>query len=318
MFREFVLINQNSGNMDTETPDQLYDGEDETVKIWQWSDQSPIGKPYARFKHIKKSPLQYSFAVEGTQWNSSQIVMEGASGSAWNALTRGFEVARLSQNQTEAELNRGYQLAGMDLTEQRSETAYLQARLGNITGTIGGIFGNFVTGNYGGAIAAGASGIVAGAFQNQNRMYEEQAQRLNREEAAARYELEERARNRERNAASVNYLKSTVTAPTVLFTPSVNLSSYGYNRYSVYEIRPTKEDIISLDRYFQRYGYAGLHLPLTKEAFTRRQYFNFVQAGDINIKSSLPLRVREKAIAELNSGGRYWRVLPDASYYDQN
>ena len=318
MYREFVLINQNSGNMDTETPEQLYDGNDATISVWEWSDPSVLGKPYARFKYLKKSPLQFSFAVEGTQWNSSQIVMEGASGSAWNALTRGFEVARLSQSQTEAELNRSFQLASQRLTEQRSKTGYEQAVLGNITGTTAGVIGGFMSGNLGGAAQAAAQGLTTAMFSNQNRSYELQAERINREEAAARYEFEERARNRERNAASANYLKSTITAPTVLFTPSVNLSSYGYNRFSVYEIRPTKEDIISLDKYFQRYGYSGLHLPLTKNAFTRRQYYNYVQAGDINFKSTLPLRVREKAIAELNNGGRYWRVLPDSSYYDQN
>ena len=88
-----------------------------------------------------------------------------------------------------------------------------------------------------------------------------------------------------------------------------------------YEIRKSDDDLKSEDMYYQRYGYNGLHRPLTAQCFNERQYYNYVQAFDVNIKNSTAqfgLRVRTKAISQLNKGVRVWKVLPDASYYETN
>ena len=111
---------------------------------------------------------------------------------------------------------------------------------------------------------------------------------------------------------------NNVVAPTVSFSPVQNLGLYGYNYFVVYETRMQDEDIIAFDKYLQRYGINGLHRPLTKQCFNERQYYNYVQAFDINIKSNFGKRVREAAISQLNNGVRTQKVLPDASYYELN
>ena len=114
------------------------------------------------------------------------------------------------------------------------------------------------------------------------------------------------------------YKNNNVVAPTIMFTPEQNLGLYGYNKFAIYEIRKSDEDLKSEDMYYQRFGYSGLHRPLTGACFNTRQFYSYVQAFNINIKSNFGLRIRQKAINQLNQGVRVWKVLPDASYYETN
>ncbi len=318
LYREFVLANQGSGGLNMKTPAQVYNGTDTALKVLEWADPSATGKPMARFSYIKGTPYQYAETVEGTQWGSSQIIMEGASGSAWNALTRGYEMARLSQAQQEAEINRGFESERLLLQAAQSQYGYDTGRTQRAISAASSMLSAGLSGNITGVLGAGANAVLSQSIAAGNRQYELQAEQINRAEAAARFELSQMARARERNQSGADYLRAQTAAPTVLFTPSINLALYGYDFFSVYEIRPTEEDIKSMDRYFQRYGYRGLHEPLTSSAFTKRQYYNYVEAHGVNIKSTAPKRLRERAIEQLNSGGRFWRVLPDAQYYETN
>jgi hypothetical protein len=133
------------------------------------------------------------------------------------------------------------------------------------------------------------------------------------------YALSEARIQQSINENQVGLIKNNnIVAPTLMFTPEQNLGLYGYNKFAIYEIRKSDEDLKSEDQFYQRFGYCGLHRPLTASCFDTRQYYTYVQAFNINIKSSFGMRIRQKAIAQLNSGVRVWKVLPDASYYELN
>lgn len=136
----------------------------------------------------------------------------------------------------------------------------------------------------------------------------------------AKRDLIMRARAQEINQTTVGELQSrNVVAPSVMFSPEINLGLYGYNKFGYYETCMHPDDMLEADRYFQRFGYSGLHKPLTAAVFNTRQYYNFVQAFGISIKTQgYGMRIRERAVAQLNSGVRVWHVLPDSSYYDLN
>ena len=140
-------------------------------------------------------------------------------------------------------------------------------------------------------------------------------------------EYEQRFANEDINLAinknGIELLKNNrCVAPTVAFSPEINLGLYGYNYFVVYETRKTLADLKSEDDYYQRYGYSGLHRPLTQQCFKERTHYNFVQAFDINLKGyqglNYGMRVNSVAIAQLNGGVRVWRELPNAAAYQTN
>ncbi|MBQ5473933.1 MAG: hypothetical protein IIT65_04380, partial [Lachnospiraceae bacterium] len=108
-------------------------------------------------------------------------------------------------------------------------------------------------------------------------------------------------------------------APTSLYMPEPSLAMYGLNKFICFETWMSAQDLQELDYYFQRFGY-NMHKKLDSTSFDKRDYYTYVQAYDINIKSSgsFGLRVRQKGIAQLASGQRFWKVLPDPSYYESN
>lgn len=132
-------------------------------------------------------------------------------------------------------------------------------------------------------------------------------------------EFEMQALQQKVNENQVGLIKQNgVVAPYVSFTPEQNLGLYGYNKFAIYEIRKSDEDLKMEDAYYQRFGYNGIHRPLTSACFNARQYYTYVQAFNINIDSPYGMRIRQKGIAQLNSGVRVWKVRPNPSYYETN
>lgn len=305
MFRSFAIMNVGSGDTVTRKPSELYNG-DAYPSLWVWSDPCATGKPYARFSHINSTPIQYADCVQGLQWNNNQLTMEGASGSFWNSMNFAYQQQNLDRQQARNDFD--LQVAESDLAQRGIEAAINTAAnpIGEGIGFAADLIGRTWSGNSS-SFNPQTSFSSIGKFANQTRdtMFNfaqrgsEQAQRVNE-----------------------NYTtmlkNNNVVAPTVSFSPVQNLGLYGYNYFTVYEVRMQDSDIIAFDRYLQRYGVNGLHRPLTKDCFNVRQYYNYVQAFDINIKSNFGKRIREAAISQLNNGVRTWKVLPDSSYYELN
>ena len=335
-FRDISLVNLGSGDMISKTPEELYDGTHTYPSVNIWADPTSTGKPYARFSYIKGSPLQWFDNVKGLQWANSQIVMEGASGSLWNSIDNAFANQRLqrqiSENNFNAAVSTQQTLLGFDkAATQRDQSgvdimwetfskgvgavgsAYVKAKTGDVSGAVDTVseYVNSVGTNY-----------INRAHQADLMVYDLQSMKNNELANTSLAEMAKQTVQNQINQNNIGLIRSNrVVHPTVTFTPEQNLGLYGYNHFVAYEIRKSFNDLKSEDMYYQRYGYNGLHRPLTNQAFKERTYYNYVQAFDVNLKAAskeFGLRVRTKAIAQLNKGVRVWRVLPDPQYYESN
>ena len=353
-YRNYVIVNLGSGDMSIKKAYEVYNSESEAnaPAVLIWADPTSTGKPYARFNYIKDNPLQWSDTVKGLQWANSQISMEGASGSLWNSINAAFANQTLQRQQTEADLNNRYAsmkqgnamaMSSLDYAtqtlmfdEQRKQigTNYGQSLGSSLGQALGALFGAGSAGSgAAGAAVMGAGAIGAGAqlMNSLDQLSIQQAQaqqaraiQIDQEQADFKQLGEQKSLQDAKIAQAVNenqiglYKNNVVVAPTIMFTPEQNLGLYGYNKFAVYEIRKSDEDLKSEDMFYQRFGYSGLHRPLTAQCFNERQYYSYVQAFNVNIKSHFGMRIRQKAIAQLNAGVRVWKVLPDASYYELN
>ena len=327
-YRNYVIANIGSGDMSIKDPAEIYDGS-AAPSILIWSDPTSTGKPYARFKYIKGNPLQYVDCVRGLQWANSQIVMEGASGSVWNSLNTAFSNQQLQRSQSLNLFNQSVALQQGAIQAQKIGNEYTAFGINQTMGILGGLPGAVV-----GAIGGGMESATGYGMQTLGKMAQMQLtdrnMQLNLESlrtemsaAQGRTEMANQNIQNQINQNAIGLLKSnSVIAPTVSFTPEQNLGLYGYNKFVIYEVRKSAADLKSEDQYYQRFGYNGLHRPLTKQCFNERDYYCYVQAFDVNLKgagnSEYGLRVRTKAIAQLNKGVRVWKVKPDASYYESN
>lgn len=339
MFRSFAVMNIGSGDMVSKRPSELYNG-GTAPSLWVWSDPCATGKPYARFSHINSTPIQYADCVQGLQWNNNQLTMEGASGSFWNNMQFAYQSQSLSRSQMAQDY--ALQRANVDNQSAMLKEGAKSAAIAGLAGAaaaagaalaapvivpVAGATALTVSGSTAAGVAAAGTSILPTLFdvsggnsqglgssltgfgQAQNQYYRTQQD----------FALKQQDLNQQKNENYTTLLRNNnVVAPTVSFSPVQNLGLYGYNYFTVYEVRMQDSDVIAFDRYLQRYGVNGLHKPLTKDCFNVRQYYNYVQAFDINIKSHFGKRVREAAISQLNNGVRTWKVLPDASYYELN
>ena len=351
-YRKYIIVNLASGDMSIKSPHEIYDGESTAPKILVWADPTSTGKPYARFSYIKDNPLQWADCVKGLQWSNNMLCMEGASGSLWNSINAAFANQTLQRQQTEADLNNRYAsmkqgnamaMSSLDYAtqtlmfdEQKKQigTNYGQSLGSSLGQALGALFGAGSAGSgAAGAAVMGAGAIGAGAqlmnSLDQLNIQQAQAQQaraiqVDQEQLDFKQLGEQKSLQDAKIKQSVNenqiglYKNNSVVAPTIMFTPEQNLGLYGYNKFAVYEIRKSDADLKSEDMFYQRFGYSGLHRPLTAQCFNERQYYSYVQAFNVNIKSPFGMRIRQKAIAQLNAGVRVWKVLPDASYYELN
>lgn len=310
LYRTLSIMNLGSGDLTTRKPSELYNG-GTAPSVQLWSDMTATGKPYARFAYIAGTTNQYAGCVQGLQWNNNQLVMEGASGSFWNSISNGFSKQTLERNQE----RENYEL------QKAIDKTSANMKLGAV-GAIGNAAISLASGDLAG-FASNTVGVVGDAALNAFGVRSEMSFLgkgiREMQDEMKESEWQSSAQAQARNENSLSLLQSnSVVAPSVSFSPVQNLGLYGYNYFIAYETRMQDDDVKALDKYFQRYGYNGLHRPLTKECFNQRQYYSFVQAFDINIKSSFGKRIREAAIAQLNSGVRVWNVLPDSKYYEVN
>lgn len=335
-YRQYVLLNIGSSDMCIKQPEELYSITDDNKypSIYLWSDPTATGKPYARFQYIKDNVIQYADAVKGLQWNNNQLVMEGASGSLWNSISAAFNHSTYEREKGMTMMNASYaaKSASLDLQQavlNRNQQVVKDA----ISVGAGGLnaFFNAPDPTFGVGAAAGTAFSGMGRSLLNQKLADDQMQlsnkmiqnRFNQSQYNADMQLAQIQQNINQN--QIGLIKNNnLVAPTLLFTPEQNLGLYGYNYFVLYEIRKSVDDLKSEDQYYQRYGYNGLHRPLTAACFNARQYYSYVQAFNVNIKTSgqpgqsFGLRVRAKAIAQLNAGVRVWKVLPDTNYYETN
>lgn len=354
MYRSISLQNMASGGIITkpiyelsytdhsQAGDPLY----QHPVISVWSDPVSTGKPVAKFMSDVASPVVFADTVSGSQWLNSQLVMEGASGSLWNSLNNSFNQQVIDK---EGQLATILQLKGDDISSRNRDLAQMRydnygfslgakivgaaslAGLSLVGGTGVSVGGQVVSGAASGfakKAMQGAGGLAGSIGSPLSISLNEATMQANIDNIkdmmamnAQSYEKNKDLSVQRANELELGMIKNNnIVAPTSMFVPQPNLAMYGYNNFIIYETKLQKDDLISLDQYFQRFGYNGLHKPLTANSFNCREYYCFVQAFDINLKSGTGygMRVRNKAISQLNNGVRVWKVLPDAQYYELN
>lgn len=308
LYNSYTISNIASGDSVTRKASEIYTSGSTSPRIIIWSDVSPSGKPYARFKSINGNTLQYESPCQGSQWNNNQLCFNGASGSLWNTLNYSFSNATNDRNMINANNQYWYD------SNVNNVNSRIQRDLGvTPTGLLkGASYAADMLKVGAGLLSGETSAQAVGGTQVGSMMMEDMLRDAN-------YKNQYQAYQQTSNELAANlYRQNNVVAPTVMFTPNPGLSIYGYNNFVIYQTRLSEIDIQALDDYFQRYGYSGLTEPLTSSSFDRREYYTYVEAYDVNIKNSYGLRVRNKGIQQLNSGVRVWKVLPDSSYYDLN
>lgn len=155
--------------------------------------------------------------------------------------------------------------------------------------------GNIIGGTLG-SVASFATGDVAGGLQASGntlqRTYND-VQNFNNEKL--RFE-------QQRN----------LVVPEIAFPRDQSIQDYIGNGFFFYRVRISNNDAVRLDNFLTQYGYA-VDKKLEKSDFTNRQYFNFVQATNVQLEVERPLRMRNLAKAEIANGVRLWHVAPNVA-----
>ena len=320
-YRNYVITNLASGDTCSKPVYELYNGTDQNPKIWLWSDPCSTGKPYARFKWIKDNPLQYVDCVHGMQWANHQLLLEGASGSMWNSISAAMTNRNVAIQQ---EQNRYDYSFAMQRNQNAAQYIYdsIPNQVGsNIMNSLQSAGQSIASGDILGGFAA-AGNMIYGAKQMEADGYKQLKDlRTQGMQDDKNYEIQQMRAKQALNQNGIELLKNnSVVAPTAMFTPEQNLGLYGYNYFVVYETRKSLEDLKSEDQYYQRFGYNGLHRPLTQQCFKERDHYSYVQAFDINMRGvyNFGMRMITGAIAQLNQGVRVWKELPNAAAYETN
>lgn len=120
-------------------------------------------------------------------------------------------------------------------------------------------------------------------------------------------------------ANSQEIANAVIQSPETWFPIDNTLSLFYGNSYYVIRERLSDEDTLKFDKYLTMYGYK-VNEPLTKECFYGRQYFNYIKAEGINIKTinRVPLRLKQIAIEQLQGGIRIWHTLVNSNAYNNN
>lgn len=120
-------------------------------------------------------------------------------------------------------------------------------------------------------------------------------------------------------ANSQEIANAVIQSPETWFPIDNTLSLFYGNSYYIIRERLSDEDTLKFDKYLTMYGYK-VNEPLTKECFYGRQYFNYIKAEGINIKTinRVPLRLKQIAIEQLQGGIRIWHTLVNSNAYNNN
>lgn len=111
------------------------------------------------------------------------------------------------------------------------------------------------------------------------------------------------------------YAQSQVQAPELTTSPALGLQNYLDNTFDIIELRPYDNDLINIDKFYARYGYAQPNIPFTKNYLNSRPDFNYIEGHGIHIAPTAAANygksIVEAAEAQLNGGCTIWHVKPN-------
>ena len=127
--------------------------------------------------------------------------------------------------------------------------------------------------------------------------------------------------NRSRSLEEAKLLAANyAVAPEIAFPPAESIRDFVGNRFRLYQITPTDNDLKRMDRILNMYGYKDVGSTLTLDDLSAGKYYSYVQASNIAMEtSSMAAKwLKELVYEQFAAGIRIWKQKPDFSLYDQN
>lgn len=127
--------------------------------------------------------------------------------------------------------------------------------------------------------------------------------------------------NRSRSLEEAKLLSSNyAVAPEIAFPPAESIRDFVGNRFRLYQITPTDNDLKRMDRILNMYGYKDVGSTLTLDDLSAGKYYSYVQASNIAMEtSSMAAKwLKELVYEQFAAGIRIWKQKPDFALYDQN
>lgn len=306
LFGQEVLFSKTSGSMNVQGYTELTD---RSVQVW--AIPTTTGTPYARYKGIKQHAYGYDQAVQGTSWQKSSIVLEGASGSTFTQLNAQYAQQSLTRT--------------MAQTDYSNQSSIVKNALG-VAQTVAGGIGSFISGkretgskllegDWAGAVGSQAStigGIISTGFNLANKAVDIFAQRKARDFTAESLQQQQ-------NQLITDSVQQSLQAPNVNFVPDLNGAIINDNGFYCYTVNTSAKDRERLKNYFNRFGYNGLYKPLTYAEINVKKRVNFVQAEGVCLKHKY---YAERDLYEINDmfarGVWLWNERPTQTAFSDN
>lgn len=114
------------------------------------------------------------------------------------------------------------------------------------------------------------------------------------------------------------YMDNMIVAPQLNFPRSETIRDAVGNGYVLWRNYLDPDDVDRLDVILNMYGYKDIK-KLEKSDFTNRQYYNYVEAGDVKISytNAVNKRIVELAESQVEAGVRVWHRKPDTALFNQ-
>lgn len=275
-------------------------------------DPRPTGKPI--YKPLLKNTPSETFisSVRGEQWASAPITYENA--SAIDLTIQKFNNNRdLAKGEFEMDQMMNYVNAAAGVFGGGYSSA-ANSRGGQYLGT-GVVGGNGKAGTHPykfDNVLQTAPGGMSSSIPFVSGAVNLGATVVGNEMGKARFAME-RA-----NEKANFYMDNIIVAPQLNFPRSETVRDIVGNGYMIWRTYLDPDDVDRLDVILNMYGYKDIK-KLEKSDFTNRQYYNYVEAGDVKITytNAVCKRVREIAQRQVEAGIRIWHRRCDTALFNQ-
>lgn len=299
-FNKINVASFTSGDELDYNPSDIVRWSDNTFQFVYWHDPSPNGKTYIRpivFQGLDCSDDGIYFqCITGSTWLNTQVSFEAREGWAINKKLYGLAVEK-----------QGY-AGAFNLIDSFANIGKMVTGASNLNATMwdGGFTG---------------AGYIPQSPTN-NQLYASQTTYTSGPNPISLIDNAKNGINLNINKRQnrINYIAdNALVSPTIKFPRDNSLIDLIGNGFFIIRSRLSDNDSQRFDKYLTEYGYA-VNEPLTKECFYGRQYFNYIEATEVNIKTinRIPLRLKQIAIEQLEGGVRIWHTLVNANAYNSN
>lgn len=308
------------------------DANNQQLPMFGAFDPRPTGKPI--YKPLLKNTPSETFisSVRGEQWASAPITYENASAidltiQKFNN-NRDLAAGEFELNQMMSGVNAAAGIFGggyASAANSRGGTtitpygAYAKTPQRLSQYNYGGTMAQTPIPGYAGVIGAGSgyvvnnqSGGMASSIPLVSGLVNAGVTAIQEEANSSKYYMERAAEK------AAFYMDNMIVAPQLNFPRSETVRDIVGNGYMIWRTYLDPDDVDRLDVILNMYGYKDIK-KLEKSDFTCRQYYNYVEAGDVKITytNAVCKRVREIAQRQVEAGIRVWHRRPDTALFNQ-